>query len=143
VLLPKSDYASSPVTVRLDPDGKNWKDRIQQISNYAAGDNVFAVLHGASCPTYDHLDERYILQTLVNPNKHLKPFNDEVRSLMKDDKERFNRWVSDGKHKFCHCVISTRRRVKACIKLSEPAKALTYVRGINGPSTLLNSIARR
>jgi hypothetical protein len=27
-------------------------------------------------------------------NKHLKPFNDEVRRLMKDDEERFNRWVS-------------------------------------------------
>jgi hypothetical protein len=107
-----SNYASSSVTVRLAPDGKNWKDWIKQISNYAAGDNAFAILDGAACPTYDHPDERYILQTLVNPNirdtmtpdqmqtavtdagkinKHLKPFNDKVRRLMKDDEERFNR----------------------------------------------------
>jgi hypothetical protein len=28
-------------------------------------------------------------------NKHLKPFNDEVRRLMKDDEERFNRWYRE------------------------------------------------
>jgi hypothetical protein len=47
----------------------------------------------------------------------------------------------DEKHKFWHCGISMGRRVRACTRLSEPAKALTtrdYVRGISGPSTLLN-----
>jgi hypothetical protein len=48
----------------------------------------------------------------------------------------------DERHKFWHCVMSIRRRVRACTRLSEPAKALItrdYVRGISGPSTLLNT----
>jgi hypothetical protein len=38
--------------------------------------------------------------------------------------------------------MSVGRRVRACTRLSGPAKALTtcdYVRGISGPSTLLNT----
>jgi hypothetical protein len=58
-----------------------------------------------------------------------------------------DRGVCDERHKFWHCVMSIRRRVRACTRLSEPAKALTtgtrdYVRGISGPSTLLNSMYR-
>jgi hypothetical protein len=77
-----SNYASSPVTVQLAPDGKNWKDWIKQISNYAAGDNAFAILDGATCSTYDHLDERYILQTLVNPNIRDTMTPDQYRPLL-------------------------------------------------------------
>jgi hypothetical protein len=43
---------------------------------------------------------------------------------------------------FGHCAMSMGRRVRACTRLSGPAKALTtrdYVRGISGPSTLLNN----
>jgi hypothetical protein len=42
-------------------------------------------------------------------------------------------------------VMSIRRRMRACTRLSEPAKALTtrdYVRGISGPSTLLNNYTK-
>jgi hypothetical protein len=41
-----------------------------------------------------------------------------------------------------HCVISIRRRVRACTRLLEVAKALAtrdYVRGISGLSTLPNN----
>jgi hypothetical protein len=41
-----------------------------------------------------------------------------------------------------HCVISVGRRVRACTRLSEAAKALAtrdHVRGISGPSTLPNT----
>jgi hypothetical protein len=47
----------------------------------------------------------------------------------------------DERHKFWHCVVSIGRRVRACKRLSEAAKMLTtrdHVRGISGPSTLLN-----
>jgi hypothetical protein len=40
-----------------------------------------------------------------------------------------------------HCVISVGRRVRACTRLSEAAKALAtrdHVRGISRPSTLPN-----
>jgi hypothetical protein len=40
-----------------------------------------------------------------------------------------------------HCVLSIGRRVRACTRLLEAAKALAtrdYVRGISGPSTLPN-----
>jgi hypothetical protein len=40
-----------------------------------------------------------------------------------------------------HCVISIRRRVRACTRLLVAAKALAtrdYVRGISRPSTLPN-----
>jgi hypothetical protein len=50
--------------------------------------------------------------------------------------------TTDERHKFWHCVMSIGRRVRACTRLSEPAKALTTrdcVRGISGPSTLLNN----
>jgi hypothetical protein len=41
-----------------------------------------------------------------------------------------------------HCIMSVRRRVRACTRLSEAAKALAtrdYVRGISGLSTLPNT----
>jgi hypothetical protein len=54
--------------------------------------------------------------------------------------------LTDERHMICRCVMSIRRRVRACTRLSGPAKALTtrdyryrYVRGISGPSTLLNN----
>jgi hypothetical protein len=43
-----------------------------------------------------------------------------------------------------HCVLSIRRRVRACTRLSEAAKALAtrdYVRGISGLSTLPNTFS--
>jgi hypothetical protein len=52
--------------------------------------------------------------------------------------------LCDERHKFWQCVLSIGRRVRACTRLSEPAKALTtrdYVRGVSGPSTLLNTLA--
>jgi hypothetical protein len=51
--------------------------------------------------------------------------------------------VSDERHKFWHCVMSTGRCVRACKRLSEAAKTLPtrdHVRGISGPSTLFNSV---
>jgi hypothetical protein len=48
----------------------------------------------------------------------------------------------DERYRFWHFVVSIGRRVRACTRLSEPAKALStrnYVRGISGPSTLLNA----
>jgi hypothetical protein len=52
--------------------------------------------------------------------------------------------LRDEKYKFWHCVMSIGRRVRACKRLSEAAKALTtrdHVRGISGPSTLFNTPA--
>jgi hypothetical protein len=48
---------------------------------------------------------------------------------------------SDERHEFWHFVMSIGRRVRACTRLLEAAKALTtrdHVRGISGPSTLFN-----
>jgi hypothetical protein len=45
---------------------------------------------------------------------------------------------------FWHCVMSMGRRLRAYTELSGPTKAMTtrdYVRGISGPSTLLNTFA--
>jgi hypothetical protein len=54
-----------------------------------------------------------------------------------------NATIFDGRHKIWHRVMSIGRRVRACTRLSEAAKALTtrdHVRGISGLSTLLNNL---
>jgi hypothetical protein len=44
---PNPSYSSSAaVTIRLSSDGKNYKDRIKQLTNYAATENAVAVLDG-------------------------------------------------------------------------------------------------
>jgi hypothetical protein len=158
-----SHYASSSsVTVRLSPDGKNWKDWIKQVSNYAASENAFSVLDGAACPTFDHLDERYTLQSLMKANvqpttmtaaqilteienagkvnKHLKPYNDEVRRVKKEDEDRFNLWVSRDAKLQNTILSSIDKTLAPQVRGCTTAKAMYHVlKDLNNTSDFANA----
>ena len=59
--------SSTAVTVRLAADGKNWKDWIKQIVNYASADSAFAILDGSRCPSYDASSPKYNIEPLFKP----------------------------------------------------------------------------
>lgn len=122
-------YTSSPsVTVRLAADGKNWKDWIKQITNYAATENATAVFDGDARPQFDPTNSKYALQSLIKPdlslpnmspndiaqeiekagklNVHIRPLNDDARRLKKDDEDRLNACVSRDA-KFQNTILSS------------------------------------
>jgi hypothetical protein len=51
--------SKTTVSVTLRADGKNWKDWIKQLTNYAAAEGAFCVLDSAACPTFDDSDTKY------------------------------------------------------------------------------------
>ncbi|KAF2022529.1 hypothetical protein EK21DRAFT_119662 [Setomelanomma holmii] len=48
---------------KIEADGKNWKDWIKQLTNYAAADNAFKVLNGSTYPEYDSTDTKYTVSS--------------------------------------------------------------------------------
>ncbi|KAI1577617.1 hypothetical protein PtrEW7m1_005830, partial [Pyrenophora tritici-repentis] len=107
---------STAVTARLAADGKNWKDWIKQLINYAAADGAVAVLDGAPRPEFDATDDKYRITAMQRPithplgtstdviqaeldrvgklNKTIGPFNNEARQLLKEDKLALDSWVA-------------------------------------------------
>ncbi|KAF1947377.1 hypothetical protein EJ02DRAFT_480800 [Clathrospora elynae] len=59
--------SNTTVSVTLRADGKNWKDWIKQLTNYAANKGAFRVLDGAACPTFDDGDTKYDQMDLLTP----------------------------------------------------------------------------
>lgn len=107
--------SSAAVTMRLAANGRNWKDWVKQLVNYAAAEGANKVLDGSRCPTFDASDGRYATQNLLRPkhkeratdaeikaelervaqhNKILVPFNKEARLLRKEDKQKMDAWVA-------------------------------------------------
>ncbi|KAI1527942.1 hypothetical protein PtrSN001A_009204 [Pyrenophora tritici-repentis] len=108
--------SSTAVTARLAADGKNWKDWIKQLINYAAADGAVAVLDGAPRPEFDATDDMYRITAMQRPithpsgtsadviqaelnrigklNKTIGPFNNEARQLLKEDKLALDSWVA-------------------------------------------------
>ncbi|KAA8621799.1 rve domain-containing protein [Pyrenophora tritici-repentis] len=108
--------SSTAVTARLAADGKNWKDWIKQLINYAAADGAVAVLDGAPRPEFDATDDKYRITAMQRPithplgtstdviqaeldrvgklNKTIGPFNNEARQLLKEDKLALDSWVA-------------------------------------------------
>ncbi|KAG9377765.1 rve domain containing protein [Pyrenophora tritici-repentis] len=106
--------SSTAVTARLAADGKNWKDWIKQLINYAAADGAVAVLDGAPRPEFDATDDKYRITAMQRPithplgtstdviqaeldrvgklNKTIGPFNNEARQLLKEDKLALDSW---------------------------------------------------
>jgi hypothetical protein len=98
--------SKTTVSVTLQADGKNWKDWIKQLTNYAAAKGAFSVLDGAVCPTFDDGDDKYDQMDLLTPvlsagmtrqqvraawsttkdtNKLLRPYNKDVQRCKEDD----------------------------------------------------------
>jgi hypothetical protein len=107
--------SKTTVSVTLRADGKNWKDWIKQLTNYAAAEGAFRVLDGAACPTFDDGDTKYDQVDLLTPalnagmsqhqvraawstaedtNKLLRPYNEDVRRRKEDDRRAHEQWVS-------------------------------------------------
>jgi hypothetical protein len=107
--------SKTTVSVTLRVDGKNWKDWIKQLINYAAAEGDFRVLDGAACPTFDDGDTKYDEVDLLTPalnagmsqhqvraawstaeetNKLLRPYNEDVRRRKEDDRRAHEQWVS-------------------------------------------------
>jgi hypothetical protein len=108
--------SSTGITARLATDGKNWKDWVKQLVNYAAADGAVDVLDGAARPDFDPTLDKYritaLQRTAVHPagtsettiqadldrvgklNKTIAPFNSEARQLLKEDKLALDQWVA-------------------------------------------------
>jgi hypothetical protein len=85
-----------------------------------------------------------ICRLQVNRRTRIRGSRRVCSTLRTKPKLAMDGMLCDERNKFWQCVLSIGRRVRACTRLSEPAKALTtrdYVRGISGPSTLLNTLA--
>ncbi|KAF1830851.1 hypothetical protein BDW02DRAFT_506637 [Decorospora gaudefroyi] len=110
-----STTSKTTVSVTLRADGKNWKDWIKQLTNYAAAEGAFRVLDGAACPDFDDSAKKYKQMDLLSPvlsdgmtreqvhaawstaedtNKLLRPFNDDLRRRKEDDQRAHDQWVS-------------------------------------------------
>ncbi|KAF2832567.1 hypothetical protein CC86DRAFT_281053, partial [Ophiobolus disseminans] len=139
-------YTSSPsVTIRLSADGKNWKDWIKQITNYAATENAVAVLDGQARPEFDPTDNKYSLQTLIKPdltrlsmspneiaaeiekagklNVHIRPLNDDACHMLKDDEARLNAWALTPQVRGCDTANAMYRVLKELNDTSNHASA--------------------
>ena len=107
--------SKTTVSVTLRADGKNWKDWIKQLTNYAAAEGAFRVLDGAACPTFDESNTKYDQMDLLTPalsagmtpqqvraawstaedtNTLLRPYNDDLRRRKEDDQRAYEQWVS-------------------------------------------------
>jgi hypothetical protein len=63
---PNPSYSSSAaVTIRLSSDGKNYKDWIKQLTNYAATENAVAVLDGPARPQLYRLVHHDVLREIA------------------------------------------------------------------------------
>ena len=92
--------SSTGITARLATDGKNWKDWVKQLVNYAAADGAVNVLDSAARPDFNPTLDKYritaLQRTAVHPagtsettiqadlnqvsklNKTIAPFNSEA-----------------------------------------------------------------
>lgn len=112
---PVQSTSSTAVSVKLAADGRNWKDWIKQITNFASSEGAFRVLDGGACPPFDTLDTKYSTTPLIRPsyasdalpsviaaemrrvgeyNTALRDLNDVARRLRKDDEAAYNLWVA-------------------------------------------------
>jgi hypothetical protein len=106
--------ASSSVSVKLTADGKNWKDWIKQLTNYAAAENAFGVLDGKARPDFDPTHGQYAELPLTIPtpaatlsqaqkeaeydrahktNKGLIIINNDNRRQLERDRAAHDNWV--------------------------------------------------
>ncbi|KAH4914581.1 hypothetical protein HBI57_078750 [Parastagonospora nodorum] len=108
--------SSIGITARLATDGKNWKDWVKQLVNYAAADGAVDVLDGAARPDFDPTLNKYRITALQRTTAHpagtsetiiqadfdrvgklkkaIAPFNSEARHLLKEDKLALDQWVA-------------------------------------------------
>jgi hypothetical protein len=103
--------SSTAVSVTLVADGRNWKDWIKQISNFASSGGAFRILDGDACPRFDALDSKYNITSLVRPsyasnalpsvinkemtraatyNSALRNLNEDARRSKKEDEAAHN-----------------------------------------------------
>jgi hypothetical protein len=75
-----STTSKTTVSVTLRADGKNWKDWIKQLTNYAAAEGAFRVLDGAACPTFDDSDTKYDQMDLLTPALNTDMTQQQVRA---------------------------------------------------------------
>jgi hypothetical protein len=110
-----SSTSSTAVSVKLAADGRNWKDWIKQIVNFALSEGAFRILDGGACPRFDSLDTKYDITPLIrlsyasdalpsvinvemtrvaNYNSALRDLNEDARRLKKEDEAAYNLWVA-------------------------------------------------
>jgi hypothetical protein len=110
-----SSTSSTAVSVKLAADGRNWKDWIKQICNFASSEGAFCVLDGGACPRFDPLDTKYDITPLLRPsyandalpsvintemtrvatyNSALRDLNEDARRSEKKDEAAYNLWVA-------------------------------------------------
>ena len=63
--------SSTGITARLATDGKNWKDWVKQLVNYAAADSAVDVLDSAARPDFDPTLDKYCITALQRIVVHL------------------------------------------------------------------------
>ncbi|KAF1936643.1 hypothetical protein EJ02DRAFT_427320 [Clathrospora elynae] len=107
--------SKTTVSVTLRADGKNWKDWIKQLTNYAAAEGAFRVLDSVACPTFDNSNTKYDQIALLSPvlsadmtqqqicaawstaedtNKLLCPYNKDLQRCKEDNQRAHKQWVS-------------------------------------------------
>ncbi|KAF1934861.1 hypothetical protein EJ02DRAFT_161516 [Clathrospora elynae] len=140
-----SSTSSAAVSVTLAADGKNWKDWIKQIINYASADNAFKVLDGKACPSFDATDDKYNVTPLHQPsylsdalpsevaaemtrihkiNKALRDLNEDARRSEREDETAYNMWVARDARLQNTILSSIKKPHVAQIRASQTANAM-------------------